>query len=301
MKQLVFLSLGLIFCKASFSQDAQRYENSRDESHICGTFQIEELENDTVFQKWYDKNYADFKVSDKKRNWVKNLKNTEVDIYLGTWCDDSKKWVPKFVKLWDALGLKRTQLKLIGLYDFVEGKYKQGPNGEEKNKDIHRVPTFIFKQNGKEIARIVEFPNNDLETDLAQISFGFPSNPNYRGATRMIELFKSNSSDSIKNNNNYLNEIYRLIKSPSELNTLGYVFLESGRIDEALTVFYYNTRFYKYNPNVYDSYAEALAISGQEEESIKNYEKVLLLDRNNSQAREQIKKLKKNNSKRQKL
>jgi hypothetical protein len=51
MKQLVFLSLGLIFCKASFSQDAQRYENSRDESHICGTFQIEELENDTVFQK----------------------------------------------------------------------------------------------------------------------------------------------------------------------------------------------------------------------------------------------------------
>jgi hypothetical protein len=44
-----------------------------------------------------------------------------------------------------------------------------------------------------------------------------------------------------------------------------------------------------------------LAISGQEEESIKNYEKVLLLDRNNSQAREQIKKLKKNNSKRQKL
>lgn len=291
MKQLIFLSIWLIFCNVLIGQDVQRYENSRDESHICGAFQIEELEKDTVFQKWYNKNYLDFKVSDKKPKWTKNLKNTEVDIYLGTWCGDSKKWVPKFIKLWDELGLKRTQLKLIALYDFVEGKYKQGPNGEEKNMDIHRVPTFIFKRDGKEIARIVEFPNNDLETDLAQISIGFPSNPNYRGATRMIELFKSNSSDSIKNNNNYLNEVYRLVKSPNELNTLGFVYLESGRIDEALTVFYYNTRFYKYNPNVYDSYAEALAKSGQKEESIKNYETVLLLDRNNSHAREQIIKL----------
>ena len=196
------------------------------------------------------------------------------------------------MKLWYELGLERTQLKFTALYDFVEGKYKQGPNGEEKNKDIHRVPTFIFKCNNKEIARIVEFPNNDLETDLAQIAVGFPSNPNYRGATRMIELFKSNSSDSVRTNIKYLNEVYQLIKNPSELNTLGYVYLESDRIDEALTVFYYNTRFFKYNPNVYDSYAEVLAKSGQKEEAIKNYEKVLLLDRNNNHAMEQNKKLK---------
>ena len=292
MKQLIFLSIGLVFCKTSFSQDIQRYENSRNESHICGTFQIDELEKDTIFQKWYNKNYLDFKVSSKKRNWVKDLKNVEVDIYLGTWCGDSKKWVPKFVKLWDELGLNRSQLKFIALYDFTDGKYKQGPNGEEKNKDIHRVPTFIVKRNSKEIARIVESPNNDLETDLAQIALGYPSNPNYRGATRMINLLKLNSTDSVKTNIEYLNEVYGLVKSPSELNTLGYVYLESDRIDKALTIFYYNTRFFKYNPNVYDSYAEALAKSGQNGEAIKNYEKVLLLDRSNDHAREQIMELK---------
>ena len=196
------------------------------------------------------------------------------------------------MKLWDELGLERTQLKFTALYDFVEGKYKQGPNGEEKNKHIHRLPTFTFKWNNKEIARIIEFPNNDLETDLAEIAVGFPSNLNYRGATRMIELFKSNSSDSVRTNIEYLNEVYQLIKNPSELNTLGYVYLESDRIDEALTVFYYNTRFFKYNQNVYDSYVEVLAKSGQKEESIKNYGKVLLLDRNNNHAMEQIKKMK---------
>ena len=275
------------------AQDVQRYNNSRGESHLCGSFQIEDLEKDTIFQKWYTKNYLDFKVFNKKRVWVKNLKDVEVDIYLGTWCGDSKKWVPKFVKLWDALGLNRTQLKFIALYDFVEEKYKQGPNREEKNKDIHRVPTFIFKRDNKETARIVESPNNDLETDLAQIALGYPSNPNYRGATRMINLFKSNSIDDVKTSIDYLNEVYRLVKSPSELNTLGHVYLESGRVDEALTIFYYNTRFFKYNPSVYSNYAKALSKSGKTEEAIKNYEKVLLLDRSNQQAREQIKKFKK--------
>ena len=47
---------------------------------------------------------------------------------------------------------------------------------------------------GKETARIIESPNTDLETDLAQIALGFPSNPNYRGATRMIELIEEKSS-----------------------------------------------------------------------------------------------------------
>lgn len=292
MKKMICILFGLIFLNLSFAQDVQRYKNSRGESHLCGTFPIGDLEKDTIFQKWYNKNYLDFKMSSKKRNWVIDLKNVEVDIYLGTWCGDSKKWVPKFVKLWDELGLNRSQLKFIALYDFTDGKYKQGPNGEEKNKDIHRVPTFIFKRNSKEIARIVESPNNDLETDLAQIALGYPSNPNYRGATRMIHLLKLHSTDIVRTNNEYLNEVYRLVKSPSELNTLGYVYLESDRIDEALTIFYYNTNFFKHNPNVYDSYAEALAKSGQNEKAIKNYEKVLLLDRSNDNAREQIIKLK---------
>ena len=60
----------------------------------------------------------------KKQKWAKNLKNIQVDIYLGTWCGDSKYWVPKFIKLWDELGLNKNQLKLIALYGGKE-RYKQ--------------------------------------------------------------------------------------------------------------------------------------------------------------------------------
>ena len=99
MKKMIYLLSGLIFLNISFTQDVQQYENSRYESHLCGAFQIDDLEKDTIFQKWYNKNYLDFEVLNKKPAWVKDLKNVEVDIYLGTWCGDSKKWVPKFVKL----------------------------------------------------------------------------------------------------------------------------------------------------------------------------------------------------------
>ena len=42
MKRVIFLSIGMIFCNMSFSQDVQRYENSRKESHLSGAFQIKD-------------------------------------------------------------------------------------------------------------------------------------------------------------------------------------------------------------------------------------------------------------------
>jgi len=64
---------------------------------------------------------------------------------MGTWCGDSKKWIPSFLKAWGKLSLDRKKLKYTVLYDTDE-RYKQGPNGEEKGMHIHRVPTFIFKK-----------------------------------------------------------------------------------------------------------------------------------------------------------
>ncbi len=278
-----------------FAQDTQYYEGENGKKHLCGPFSLSILENDTIYATWFNKQYTEFNLPPGKRPWAKDLKDVEVEIFLGTWCGDSKKWVPKFVRLWEELGLDRKKLHFTALYDMMEGasKYKQGPNGEEKGKDIHRVPVFIFLRNGKEIARIVEHPVNDLETDLAQIALGYPSVPNYRGASYMLELFNAQNRDEIKASEiEHLKAVYRLVKNnPSELNTLGYVLLEAGRIEEALLTFHFNTRYFRYNPNVYDSYAEALAKDGQTDRSIEVYEKVLLLDRSNANAREQLRKL----------
>ena len=283
-------AIALIFCLGLsvhvFSQKPQEYQNKRDETHLCGPIKIDDLRSN-LYRDWFDENYAALTI-DGTNKWKKHLKGKEVEIYLGTWCGDSKKWVPRFIKLWDVLGLDRSQLKLITLYDGSE-KYKQGPKGEEIGKNIHRVPTFIFKNEGREYARIVESPSNDLETDLAQIAFGYPSAPNYKGANYMIDLLNSKTKDEIYADfNTHVNKVYRLTGKKSEFNTLGYVYLRSGRIDEAVTVLHFNTFCFPKDASVYDSYAEALEISGDTENAIKNYQKVLELDPENENASEQL-------------
>ncbi|WP_196894315.1 tetratricopeptide repeat protein [Aureivirga marina] len=275
-----------------FAQDIHRFEDAKGNSHLCGEFPLKTLEKDEAFQEWFVKNYDNFPKTEKQK-WAKKLKDVQVDIYLGTWCGDSKRWVPRFVKIWDDLGLKREQLNFIALYNSsVEGKYKQGPNGEEKGKKIHRVPTFIFKKDNQEIARIVETPNNTLETDLKQIAFECPSEPNYRAATYILDAFQGKTVEQIKMEfNKHYSTVYYKTKNRRELNTLGYVFLEAGKVQEALIVLKINTYMFQHDPNVYDSYAEALAIAGETEKAIDNYRKVLLLDRSNENAQEKLQEL----------
>ncbi len=109
-----------------------------------------------------------------------------------------------------------------------------------------------------------------------------------------MALFNSKDMATIKaNEREHLLKVYSLIKgNQSELNTLGYVLLESGRIEEALLTFYFNTIYFKHNPDVYDSYGEALAKAGKNEQAIEMYEKVLLMDRSNENAKKQLKLLK---------
>jgi hypothetical protein len=293
----VFVTITLVFISAlAFGQGESSYKDKSGNNHLLGEINVEQLQNDTAYQQWFNSGYEEFSIANQEPKWINQLKDVEVEIYFGTWCGDSKNWVPKFIKMWDQLGLDRRKLKLIALYDMIEGssKYKQGPNGEEKGKNIHRVPTFIFTEKGTEIARIVESPSNDLYTDLAQIALSVPSKPNYKGATYLLDLFNSKSVEEIKaNERKHLLDVYSLIKgNPSELNTLGYVLLESGRIEEALLTFYFNSLYFRYNPNVYDSYGEALVKSGQTAGAIEMYEKVLLLDRSHKNAAEQLKLLK---------
>jgi CubicO group peptidase (beta-lactamase class C family) len=68
-------------------------------------------------------------------------------------------------------------------------------------------------------------------------------------------------------------EIFTL--SESEMNQLGYEYLEGNKVAEAIAVFKMNTDAFPKSYNVYDSYAEALLKSGDKEGAITNYQKSL--------------------------
>lgn len=288
MRLLIFVLL-----LTSISATAQQtYTTEKDDTHYCGAVSLDQLRNGD-FSDWFSADDTGFSAPSTAPDWAKNLADTKVDIFIGTWCGDSKTWVPRFVKYWTAAGLSEDQLNFVALYNGQE-KYKQSPAGEEKGKQVHRVPTFIFNRDGAEFARIVESPVTDLETDLAQIAFGYPTRPNYAGANYLWNLLETQPIDSIYSNGRvHTRRVYRLAGSSSELNTLGYVLLRAGETEKAKTVFHFNTVIHRYNPNVYDSYGEALFEAGDNESALKAYEKALLIDPKMESAIVQVEKLRK--------
>lgn len=85
------------------------------------------------------------------------------------------------------------------------------------------------------------------------------------------------------------NDGYRL--DENEMNLTGYDFLQSGNTETALAIFKINMEAFPKSFNAYDSYAEALMISGNKTAAIKNYKKSLKLNPENENGIEMLKKL----------
>jgi CubicO group peptidase (beta-lactamase class C family) len=77
----------------------------------------------------------------------------------------------------------------------------------------------------------------------------------------------------------------------SELNSLGYYLLGKKRFEEAIAIFKLNVSVYPDASNTYDSLGEAYMLNGDRELAIENYEKSLVLDPGNANARNILKQL----------
>lgn len=91
----------------------------------------------------------------------------QVIVFMGTWCSDSKREVPRFLMIADSTGMKSDEYTLYGL-----DRKKTSPDGLEQQYHIEKVPTFIFLRGTKEIGRIVETPRTTLEGDIVSILAG---------------------------------------------------------------------------------------------------------------------------------
>lgn len=131
------------------------------------------------FAKWFVPNYEKYKTDTETINSIKKeLKKYSITAFMGTWCGDSKREVPKFYKVLEAVDFPMDQLTFVAV-DNAKTNYKKSPSGEEKGLNIKRVPTYIFYKKGKEINRIIENPIVSLEKDIMAIVTGKDYVPNY--------------------------------------------------------------------------------------------------------------------------
>jgi hypothetical protein len=92
----------------------------------------------------------------------------EVTVFLGTWCGDSGREVPRF---WRALDESGATLPFQVRYIAVDEEKKE-PAEEVTSHDIRYVPTFIVRREGREVGRIVEESPNGIEKDLLALLTG---------------------------------------------------------------------------------------------------------------------------------
>lgn len=146
--------------------DSKIIESSESEEYtdIIGLFDRKELSNNP-HAEWFNQNYSDYNLDQKTLDKLKPLfKDLEITVFMGTWCSDSRKEIPVFYKLIDKLNFDEKSIELIGMT--LE---KTTPDSLELNQNLINVPTFIFKKDGKEINRIVEFPLETIEKDILEI------------------------------------------------------------------------------------------------------------------------------------
>ncbi len=77
----------------------------------------------------------------------------------------------------------------------------------------------------------------------------------------------------------------------SSINNLGYELLRMKRVEDAVSIFYWNTELYPKSWNVYDSLAEACLAQGDKGRAIRYYRKSLELNPNNTGGRDKLKEL----------
>jgi thiol-disulfide isomerase/thioredoxin len=94
----------------------------------------------------------------------------KIEIFLGTWCSDSRREVPRFIKIVDeSKFVQNNQLKI-----WAVDRNKSLDSSLTDERDIINVATFILFRNDKEIGRIIEQPENEnIESDLLTIIKGF--------------------------------------------------------------------------------------------------------------------------------
>ena len=279
MKKAI-LFLFLLNALVLYSQPVDRTFQRGDGSiNILGQASLDRLKS-SPFDDWFKKSYEAYDVDVET---VKTLKMPDsITLFMGTWCGDSKREVPRFVKILEEAAFDLAKLRVICL-DAGFQNYKQAPEREEAGQNIHRVPTFIFHDEEQvEIGRIVEEPVVSLESDLKLIMEGGEYHTFYPVANDLIKNVNETPVKKLGKEKSALAKKYKSLSvSEYELNTYGYVLWASFQLPEAEFIFELNTMLYPDSVTPYRTLASFKSTLGKRKAALDNIKKGLKLDPKN--------------------
>lgn len=126
-----------------------------------------ELSKEEIFENLPDWQQVASSYSPKQET-IEKLKaikrEIQIEIFLGTWCPDSKAHVSAYFKIMELVDNPLISTTYIGI-----PRDKQARQEFIQGKNIEKLPTFIVTLDNQEKGRIIETPVKSVEEDLFDI------------------------------------------------------------------------------------------------------------------------------------
>lgn len=273
MKKITYtlITLLIISCASVPKKPASKDKDG----NLIGVATKKDFQQEPYGSEWFNDFYSyyetDKDIIDQLKPYLKDL---QIKAFMGTWCGDSKKEVPRLYKVLEACNFPMAQLENVAV-SRKANMYKQSPQHEEKGLNIHRVPTVIFYKNGKEVNRIVEHPINTFEEDIQNIITKNDYKSNYQIVTEVNTIITASGLKGLKKNKKQLLKSYKdKLKSIYELNTYAHILFTTEKPNEAIEVLKINTKLFPEEPKTYINLANKLARNGNTKKATKALKKL---------------------------
>lgn len=131
---------------------------------LLGNATFKQLYNDDSYP-WLKEKYMAYKPdSDKVKYIGDNAKGITFIVFGGTWCSDTRALLPNFYKVLHAAGINDGQTDL-----YLLDRSKKAADSPAAKYNIEYLPTFVVLKDDKEIGRVVEYVEENIEQDLVKI------------------------------------------------------------------------------------------------------------------------------------
>lgn len=168
MHKIILLPLLFLFVTKGFTQDLNKviYDEEAEQKILIGYSDTEGLLQEP-FASWFvpeNESYETDLSAFKEFNSEK-LNDIHIIAVIATWCSDTRRQLPRFLKVLEDLDYNMHRLAMIA----VDKTKENAGEFDISELDIEYVPTFIFYEGKDELGRIIEKPETSIETDIINI------------------------------------------------------------------------------------------------------------------------------------
>ena len=160
------LSAAMILTSLAFAAAGSAGEEETGETVVIGPTTREQIE--TAVPEWVQAEVEAAPDAGVARELAAVESGAAVTVFVGTWCGDSRREVPR---LWKALALAGGDVPFEVRYVGVD-RAKKEPADAIAESEVLYLPTFIVHRDGRETGRIVETSPHGVERDLLDLLTG---------------------------------------------------------------------------------------------------------------------------------